>query len=103
LVGSFADGSAALEGDIGRLAEAAQAGHRYEGLQFSVSELRLVAESEDRLHVAATIATSTYAVRTEVADDTSFATRDATTARVELILVHSDVGWRISEVEPAAT
>lgn len=103
LAASFAEGTAAHADDVERLAQAQRAGHRYDGLQFSVSDILLVTESVDRLGIEATIATSSYAVHSTVADDTRVVERAATSARVELTLVRAEVGWRISAVEPGAT
>lgn len=103
LTASFAPGSAALAGDTSRLAEAEQAGHRYEGLEFSVSDVRVLAESEDRLLLEATIETSPYAVRTDAAEGTSAVAREGTSDRLRLHLVRDEAGWRISEVEPVST
>ena len=97
---SFAEETAAHEDDLERLAQAARAGHRYEGLTFAVSDVRPVTESADRLRLEATIATSRYSVHTVVSGDATVVERDATRTTVELTLVRVKAGWRISAVEP---
>ena len=94
----FTPGSAALANDTTLLARAAEAGHRYDGVEFSVAEVRVRVETEDRLMLEASIETSPYAVHTNGAGGASVVTRDATRSRVELTVVLTEAGWRISEV-----
>lgn len=98
LTACFTPQSAALASDAALLAHAGRAGHRYEGLGFAVSGVRLLAESQDRFRLEADIATSAYAVRTD-AVDTPVA-REPTSTRVHLTVDLTDSGWRISEVDP---
>lgn len=102
LTACFTGGSAALASDESLLARAEQAGHRYEGLGFTVVDVRVTAESQDRLALEATIETSSYAVRTDAPGGASVSERAATTADVRLTMLLTEAGWRISEVRPAA-
>ena len=98
LAACFTTDSAALESDASLIAQAVRAGHRYDGLEFSVAEVRVRVQTEDRLTLEATIDTAPYAVRADGSDGTSVLTRDATRSRVALTVVLTEAGWRISEV-----
>lgn len=102
LAAAFTVSGPAHASDTALLAAAEAAGYRYEGLRFAAADVRLLAEAEDLLLVEATITTSPYAVRGEDGTLVSTRTQQATSVRVQLTLVLTELGWRIREVAPAA-
>jgi hypothetical protein len=90
--------SAAAVSDAEAVSEVARAGVRYTGLRYSVAEVRTVSASLGRAVLLARVDAGRYAV-TGPAGSTSRAAVQGTTVLVDL--VHTDVGWRVSDVRAA--
>ena len=80
------------------MSEVARAGVRYTGLRYSVAEVSTVSASHGRAVLLARVDAGRYAV-TGPAGSTSRAAVQGTPVLVDL--VHTDAGWRVSDLRAA--
>ncbi len=93
-----APGSPAAERDAAAVAEVARAGLRYTGLRYTVAEASTVSASGDRAVLRARIDSGAYTVT----GATGSTPRPAVPGAPVLVdLVHTDVGWRVSDLRAA--
>lgn len=90
-----APGSAAASRDAAAVTDLARAGVRFTGLRYTVVEVETVSATTDAAVLRARIDTGAYAV----SGPTGSTPRPATTGSPVLVdLVHTDVGWRVSDL-----
>ncbi|HET6968472.1 MAG TPA: hypothetical protein VFI44_09355, partial [Ornithinibacter sp.] len=92
-----APGSAAATRDVAAVTDLARAGLRFTGLRYTVVDVEPVSATGDAAVLRARIDTGAYTV----SGPTGSTPRPATTGSPVLVdLVHTDAGWRVSDLRP---